>query len=688
MLRFPSVRSGLGVVSLVALGLVTASLAAQDPQDPQRPIFRSDAHFVTVDAYPLKDGKVVEGLTAADFIVEEDGTPQVIENFEFVDGTVQMTQESRRDPNTVRESQLLAAEARNRAFVVYLDIPHVSIEGARASRVPLITMLNRVIGENDLFAVTSSDQPPQAVTFGRNTAGAEDMLTRNWRWGTRGSTRATPLEEEFRQCFPHDPDGKEGWVRDGTRLRPLSDVLADRAREEQTISHLEDLVIYLGYLRDGRTNVVLFTEGWRLFNDDGGLMGYTGRSQSQQCDQYLVRYANVGLQSRFRDIIARANRSNVTFYPVNPSGLSSFDTPISQQVLSTGNINESALMADVGNLRDRVSSLMELAENTDGLAVVNTNDIKAGMLRIADELRSYYLFGYYSTNRNFDGKARRISVKVTQPGIEVKARRGYTAPTEEERAARAAAAVAPAGPTGPSPVEGALDVLARIRPSAELFLHAILSAVSAGAAGQTGADGRLTVVAELSAQQVDRGALRGGGTLDVTVTGAGGAAVGSATVVVSANARSVVADVDVPAGTDAVTVVAKMRGQDVVFDARAEVAQETARVLGSPRVYRATPSSRSPLLPVAGFDFRRTERVHLDFAIAGPLDGRKARLLGRSGQPVAVNVTLTERDVDGALMLAVDVLLAPLAPGDYVLEVSGTKGGVTDTRLIGIRVGN
>jgi hypothetical protein len=52
-----------------------------------------------------------------------------------------------------------------------------------------------------------------------------------------------------------------------------------------------------------------------------------------------------------------------------------------------------------------------------------------------------------------------------------------------------------------------------------------------------------------------------------------------------------------------------------------------------------------------------------------------------------VNVTLTEREVDGRLMLALDALLAPLAPGDYVIEVTGTGGGVTETRLLGIRVG-
>jgi hypothetical protein len=143
---------------------------------------------------------------------------------------------------------------------------------------------------------------------------------------------------------------------------------------------------------------------------------------------------------------------------------------------------------------------------------------------------------------------------------------------------------------------------------------------------------------------------------------------------------------DVPAATNAVTVTVRLRDANVVFDARTEVSRDTGPVFGAPLVYRATPSSRSPLLPVAGYEFRRTERVHLDLPLARPLDRREARILGRSGQPMAVTVTLTEREVEGRLLLGVDAILAPLAPGDYVIEITGAAGGDTGTRLVAIRV--
>ncbi len=659
--------------SLLLLPALVALALGQAPAQTQRPVFRSEAHFVTVDAYPLRNGQVVEGLTAADFVVEEDGQPQTIDTIEFISATSAEPESARRDPNTIQESRLLAADARTRAFVVYLDIPHVSVAGARAARVPLVTMLNRLIGDRDLFAVTTSELPPQALTFVRKTTTAEDMLARHWAWGTRDSIQRTPLEDEFDRCFPADAMGQEGWIRDGTAMRTVANVLRDRAREDEALQRLEDLVAYLGHLREGRTSVILFTEGWRLFRDGGGLMTYTGRTMPG-CTQHLIRYANIDGPGRLREIMARANRGNVTFFPVNPGGLTAFDAPISERVMGTGNITESPIAQGFDNLRDRASALQTLAQNTDGFAVVNTNNVKEGLQRVTDALSAYYLLGYYSTNTKFDGRMRQIKVRVTQPGVQVTARRGYTAPTEAERAARAAAAAAPAGPSGPSPIELALDALARLRPSAELFVHATL------------ADGRLTTFVEVSGSQMERGVLARGGTLEIVVTGPSGEAVDTVQVALAPAARAAGVTVAVPSDLTSVIAVAKVRTADTMLEARTEVARDAGAVLGDPLVYRATPASRSPLVPVAGYQFRRTERVHVEWPLLHPLDRREARLLGRSGQPVAVTVALTERENDGRQMLALDVLLAPLAPGDYVLEVVVTAGATTETKLVGIRV--
>jgi hypothetical protein len=41
--------------------------------------------------------------------------------------------------------------------------------------------------------------------------------------------------------------------------------------------------------------------------------------------------------------------------------------------------------------------MQTLAENTDGIAILNTNDIAAGLQRIVNDVSAYYLLRYYST---------------------------------------------------------------------------------------------------------------------------------------------------------------------------------------------------------------------------------------------------------------------------------------------------
>ena len=104
-----------------------------------------------------------------------------------------------------------------------------------------------------------------------------------------------------------------------------------------------------------------------------------------------------------------------------------------------------------------------LAEATDGLAVMGSNDLDKGLRRISDDLTSYYLLGYYSTNTKLDGGYRSLKVRVTRPGVSVRARRGYRAATADEVAKARAAAAAPAS-TWRRPVQAAIGT-ARWHPS-------------------------------------------------------------------------------------------------------------------------------------------------------------------------------------------------------------------------------
>jgi len=141
----------------------------------------------------------------------------------------------------------------------------------------------------------------------------------------------------------------------------------------------------------------------------------------------------------FRDVLDKANRANVSFYPVDPRGLSAFDSSMSDTKVSKGGVTQPLLTPseDAARLTSRIGTLRTLASATDGIAVVDSNDVAAGLRRIEADMASYYLLGYYSTNTKLDGRFRAISVRARRSGVQVRARRGYLAATPAEVSAAA-----------------------------------------------------------------------------------------------------------------------------------------------------------------------------------------------------------------------------------------------------------
>jgi VWFA-related protein len=126
------------------------------------------------------------------------------------------------------------------------------------------------------------------------------------------------------------------------------------------------------------------------------------------------------LKQELQDIFKEAQRANVNIYPIDPQGLAGFDV-------------------DPGGPNLARDSLLALAENTGGFALVNNNEFASGVTQIFRENGSYYLLGYQSTDPRTDGKFRRLEVRVRQPGLTVRARSGHMAERagQKERDAQA-----------------------------------------------------------------------------------------------------------------------------------------------------------------------------------------------------------------------------------------------------------
>ncbi len=585
---------------------------------------------------------------AKDFQVFEDGKPQQVQAFEFIRSEPVTADADRRDPTSKEDGDRQAADPHNRVFVVYLDVYHLSIAAVRDARQPLLDFLGRTIGPSDLFAVTTPEVSGDSLVFARRTETlSNDLLDLE--------TVAFPPDSPAARDTPRT-DAERALVQNCyAEVNGNIGALLNAYRADQLMTSLEGLMIRLRALRDERKNVLFVSDGWPIGDlsnlqfqvqpsgappigvGPGGHLGtgsqLIGAQDQSACNNVLARLASIDFIRRFRDLLTKARQANVTFYPINPGGLAS---PLNGQAATAMAGNAAANM---DNLQRSEDTMRELAENTDGEVVLNTNDIRPGLKKIADDLSAYYLLGYASSNKNFDGKYRRIEVKVDVPHVDIAARRGYLAPT-----LAALTTSGPSAPATPSAVSAALGRLVNSRPDAELTTYA--------AASSTG----LAVIAEIAGQQIAAGKWAKGAHLEASIV-QGSAEVAHATGEIDAGARGGIVHLPLAqAGAGPWRVTVKVSGDDGTLDDRITVPAPPAELLGTPLCFRGTSSPRIPLEPVADFQFYRTERLHLEFPERQTgLDQRVARVLNREGKPLPLEAAVTERTENGQAVVVVDV---------------------------------
>jgi hypothetical protein len=159
-----------------------------------------------------------------------------------------------------------------------------------------------------------------------------------------------------------------------------------------------------------------------------------------------------------------------------------------------------------------------------------------------------------------------------------------------------------------------------------------------------------------------------------------------ATVHRDANTRGVLLSLPIPGTMTDARVVARVSASGQSLECTADIRRAAAGLVGQAVLYRGRATATSPLRPVADLQYWRTERVHAEWLLTGEIDQRSARLLGRTGQPLTVPVTVTERETDGHRVVAADLNLAPLGAGHYVIELTVGRGATSERRLIAFRV--
>jgi VWFA-related protein len=682
---------------VMLLGLaVPAMLLAQQP-DPQMPRFRAGANLVRVDAYVSKDDVAITDLTKEDFTVFEDDRPQEVENFELIQARKPNPQAERTDPTTVRDMQQMVADSA-RVFTLFFDRWQVQLPGSYHARKPIVDTLNQVIGPDDMIGVMTPEMSPGSITYSRRTASIERLVTDNWTWGAKYTTQRTPQEDAIISCYQAKGDAD------------LAGRMIARLREKQTLDALDALVGHLEVLRPERKFVLIFTEGWNLFRADeslsrtradGGVPGNdpvrvnpltggfakqgesdprTGNVMGMEgCERLRTMLAYSDHDTEFRMLLQRANRANVSFYPIDARGLVVFDTPIELGVPP---------LVDRAWLTHRYDGLRTMAEQTDGHAVLDTNNVSGAMRKMFADVGSYYLLSYYSTNQKLDGRFRRIRVEVKRDGAEVRNRPGYLAPTEAEARAAGGAVDRALSKAGPPPtVTRALDALAPARGNLPVRVQAV------------GGRNTIRAIVELDAATAKQPEWMSGGTLKLTfeperLSGMSPAkASQTLTVAIDPGQRSIVvngSEQPLPAGRYSVRAELTARNSRVPIQVTtfATVPADEVEVGTGGLAMRRGPSTGLTYVPTADPRFRRTERLRLEVPLAGEGFTGTGRMLTREGGAMPLVVTFNTRvDESSKQQFGVaDVTLSPLAAGEYVLELSLAKDGKTEVVTYGFRL--
>jgi len=655
-------------------------LAAVSLRAQSGPINRTGTNSVRVDMYASRDGQSVDDLQASDVELLEDGVPQTIDALEHV--------------------QVGApGSSRARVFVIFLDTYNTQIEGSSTMRLPLIKVLDRIIAADDMVAVMTPEMSPTEMTFGRKATVISNIMQNDWAWTRRGRTeRRDQKDALYDACYPAV----------GANANTPANEMKARRREKLTLDALDGVVTDLGSLRDERKAILTVSDGWVLFRenqelsaaqkgrDQGSLVDRLLRRPSKEksdesggskdggskdgsakdggskdvnyveCEADRVALARLDDSQRLRSITEEANRSNISFYAIDPRGITT--DPASAADKSAGRRETTT------NAASRQDSLRFIADNTDGLLIANTSNLDAQISRVVEDVSSYYLLTYSSSNPKLDGRFRAITVRVKREGVKVRARRGYRGRTADELVSSTATPGA-AGKTMAASTPANARTPFRIRTSTWV--------------PEDTRQGAFWVVGELDYQTRRQLAWTAGAEAEVVVLDARGQEVMTRTVDLKSDEGPFSIQVPetgaIAAGEYAIRV--RIRSQ---ADEKAELT-DTARVvlregaaLGEAVMWRRGLSTGPRYMRTADPRYMRSDRLKLELATAAPTPA-KARILDRNSNELSVPAQVSERtDASGAFKwVVVDATLAPFAAGDYLIEVTqGREKRVTEFKVV------
>ena len=381
--------------SLLALMFFLPSATAQQ----QQPFtIRVDTQLVVETVVVKdKDGKNLEGLIDKDFTVTEDGVPQTISVFQFE------RLEDTTAPAPPAGAQQPAAEVVQPKIPTQITSPPPGDSRYRNRRLLVLFFdLMNVSPADQLRAFTAADKfirtqmkTPDLVAIMSFAAGSVKVLQDF----TNDQEALFAVLEKL--IYPDDNDNA---TADTTAAFGQDTGEFNIFNTDRQLAALQTAVSMLKTVNEQKS-LVYFAGGLRLNGTDN--------------------------QAQLRATINAAIRSNVAFFPVDARGLVA-TLPLGDSTRPSpggiGVFNGNMAMSSITNFQRSQDSLYALASDTGGKALLDNNDLAAGIVQAEQAITSYYVIGYYSSNTNLDGKFRRVKITLKEtPTAKLDYRQGYYA---------------------------------------------------------------------------------------------------------------------------------------------------------------------------------------------------------------------------------------------------------------------
>lgn len=377
----------------------------------ETPTFRSSTQMV-IETVTVTDrkGNPIRGLTAKDFAVTENGTPQTISSVDYQELAA---------PGSV------PAMPRQRAEIkIYDRLTPTQIT-------PEKTATTRYRNRRLL-----------ALYFDFTAMQEEDQL------------RALGAAKKFIETQMTDDDRLAILRYAGAGVEVLQDFTGDR---ERLLSIIQTLLVgenQTGFYESGTdasspdTGAAFGQDDaeFNIFNSDRQLAALQTASQmlGRLNEKKSLLYFAGGLRLNGRDNLAQlhatvnaAVRAGVSLWPIDSRGLVA-EAPLGDaSQANPGGVamyNGEAALATTTNLQLSQDTLYSLAGDTGGKAFLDSNDLTAGITRAANAIRSYYILGYNTTNTASDGNFRHIKIRLANgAAANLDYRQGYFASKEYQK---------------------------------------------------------------------------------------------------------------------------------------------------------------------------------------------------------------------------------------------------------------